>query len=264
MLKKIIMAAALTASASFATWDYFPVQEAGKGTVEGGLYYDKHHSWSQAGLNVGARYSVVQNLELSIQGWGFQFWAENDCNGCANKGDGFRDMALGFRYQLNPNVNIFADLHLPIGGDEVTNDEIAVYAGGQFATPINNDLKLGTEAGLFWGFEHDHNERGLEMHLGGELDYTIPTAKSVTPYLGMQIKTKITENTWEACDPEENKCIEKGDDSSGDMQFIIWVGASFAINQQLAVKGHLIVRSGDHNEMGGDASGLYVAADFNF
>ena len=47
MFKKIAMACAFIATASFATWDYYPVLEAGKGSFAGGLYYDWHHDWSQ-------------------------------------------------------------------------------------------------------------------------------------------------------------------------------------------------------------------------
>ena len=50
MFKKIALAAALVSSAAFATWDYYPVLEGGKGSAKGGLYYDWDHDWSQAGL----------------------------------------------------------------------------------------------------------------------------------------------------------------------------------------------------------------------
>ena len=109
MFKKIALASALAASAAFATWDFYPVLEAGKGSAEAGLYYDWYHDWSQAGLKVGARYSIIQNLEVSLQGWGFQFWSETDCNGCENGGDGLRDLTIGGRYQIDPMVALFLD-----------------------------------------------------------------------------------------------------------------------------------------------------------
>ena len=37
MFKKIALAAALAASAAFATWDYYPVLEGGKGSAKGNL-----------------------------------------------------------------------------------------------------------------------------------------------------------------------------------------------------------------------------------
>lgn len=269
MFKKIILAIAIVASASFATWDYFPVLEAGKGSAAAGLYYDWHHDWSQAGLKAGVRYSIIQNLEISLQSWGFQFWGETDCKGCANGGSGLRDLTLGGRYQITPMVNAFVDFLLPIGSTDNdgpgTNhpgsDELALYLGGQFSMPIEQapGLAFGTEAGLFWGFEHDNRERGLELHLGGEIDYTIANI-GLTPYAGLQLKFRITESEWEGDDGKEY-----GADDDGDKQIIIWLGAGYAvIPNQLNVKAQLFVRSGDHDNMGGDASGLYIGAEYFF
>ncbi len=260
-LKTFAIVTAVAVTSSFATWDYFPVLEAGKGSAEAGLYYDWHNDWSQSGLKIGARYSVIQNLEISLQSWGYQFWSEEDCANCPEGGDGLRDLTLGGRYQIDPMINVFLDLGLPIGGDESSSDEISIYLGGQFAmTNIKNavpGLAFGTEAGLLWGFEHDNVERGLEIHIGGELDYTIPNM-GLTPYIGLLLKLKLTEDSW------ETNGKEFGADNSGDTQINIRLGASYAINQMIAVKGELIVRSGDADNMGGDASGLYFACDIFF
>lgn len=261
MFKKIALATALIATASFATWDYFPVQEAGKGQAEAGLYYDWDNDWSQSGIKVGARYALIQNLELSIQSFGYQFWSEVDCKGCPNGGDGLRDLTLGARYQIDPRINAFLDVNLPIGSDDdgrnghpVSSNEVALYLGGQFsmAIPEAPGLAFGTEAGLDWGFEHDNFERGLEIHVGGEMDYTIPNV-GLTPYLGLQFKLQLTESTTDDGDT--------GWDDAGDNQINIWLGAAYAIDPMITVKAQLIVRSGD---MDGDATGLYAAADFNF
>ncbi|MCL4101672.1 hypothetical protein SAMN05720766_11248 [Fibrobacter sp. UWH9] len=264
MFKKIIAAAAIAASAAFATWDYFPVQEAGKGTLHGGLYYDWHHEWSQAGLNLGARYTVIQNLELSLQGWGYQFWSEVDCQGCTNGGDGLRDLTIGGRYQITPMVSGFIDLRLPIGNDDdgvnghpPSNSEVSIYLGGQFSMPIQGvqGLSFGTEAGLDWGFEHDNYERGLEIHIAGEMDFAVPNQIFI-PYLGLKFKLQLTEDTW-----EDDKGNEWGADDSGDSQFNLWLGCKFALNPQILLDARLIFRSGD---MDGDATGLYAGVDFNF
>lgn len=275
MFKKLALACAVFASASFATWDFYPVLEAGKGSAAGGLYYDWHHDWSQAGLKIGGRYSVIQNLELSVQGWGIQFWSENDCAGCENGGGGIRDLTIGGRYQFTPMVNAFLDLILPIGSDDVSGDEVAFYTGAQFSMPTGVEgLKFGTEAGFLWGFEHDNHERGLDLHLGGELAYTVPDI-GVTPFIGLQLKYRLTESTWEGykteCDNNNQNCREVGskkewgENDDGDTQFILWLGASyFVIPKQLDVKAQIFVRSGDHSNMGGDASGLYAGAEFFF
>lgn len=259
MFKKIALAAALTATASFAVWDYYPVLEAGKGSVEGGLYYDWDHDWSQAGLTIGGRYSIIQNLELSVQSWGFQFWSETDCEGCENGGDGLRDLIIGGRYQITPMVNGFLDIRLPIGGDEVTNDEISLYLGAQFSMKVTEapGLKFGTEAAFDWGFEHDNYERGLDLHLSGEVGYTVPDV-GITPFAGLKIKYRLTESEWEA----NGKDYGANDD--GDKHISIWLGADyFVIPNQLDLKAKLIIRSGDQS-LGGDATGLYVGAEFFF
>ena len=266
MFKKIALAAALVTSAAFATWDYYPVLDAGKGSVAGGLYYDWDDDWSQAGLKVGARYSLIQNLELSLQSWGYQFWGETDCDGCANGGDGLRDMIIGARYGIAPMITVFLDVNLPIGNEDWDgngtttpgSDEIFIYAGAQFSMPINEvpGMKFGTEAGILWGFEHDNNERGLDIHLGGEVAYTVPDV-GVTPFVGLQIKYRLTESTWE----EGGK--EYGHNDDGHKQINIWLGADyFVIPNQLDVIGKLFIRSGKVDD--GDATGLYVGVEFFF
>lgn len=258
MFKKIALAAAITATASFATWDYFPVLEAGKGTAEAGLYYDWDGDWSQAGLKVGARYTVVQALEFSLQSFGYQLWGENDCSHCGGNdgGDGLRDLTVGLRYQFDTQMNAFVDVNLPIGEDDPdggvnapSSDEVAIYGGVQFAQLLNPEFILGGEAGLDWGFEHHHYERGLELHIGIELDYSL-AQYGLTPFVGLQMKYRVTDSEWPG-----------GEGGSGDTQLNIWLGANYALNQQIYVTGRLIARSGD---MGGDATGLYVGCGINF
>ena len=179
-----------------------------------------------------------------------------------------RDLTIGARYQLDPMFNIFLDAHLPVGNDDVdanaishttppSSEEIALYLGGQFSMQVKDapGLKFGTEAGLDWGFEHDNYERGLDLHLGGEIAYTVPNV-GITPFFGLQIKYRITESTWEEGDHEV------GADDDGDKQVNLWLGADyFVIPNQLDVWAKLIVRSGD---IGGDATGINIGAEFFF
>ena len=67
MFKKIILALAVLACASFATWDYYPIPQNKNGGAEAGLYYDKDHRWSQAGLKMGARFTMIKGLEIALQ-----------------------------------------------------------------------------------------------------------------------------------------------------------------------------------------------------
>ena len=79
MFKKIILLAAVIASYSFATWDYFGLLQNSQGSFKAGLYYDTDDDWSQMGLRVAARMNVTPQFELSLQGFGYQFWGETDC-----------------------------------------------------------------------------------------------------------------------------------------------------------------------------------------
>ena len=186
MFKKIILLAAVIASYSFATWDYFGLLQNSQGSFKAGLYYDTDDDWSQMGLRVAARMNVTPQFELSLQGFGYQFWGETDCDACAEGGSGLKDLAIGARFALDPELYLFLDFNLPIGKDKAkgygttapSSHEMYIYAGAQHHKDISSikGAAYGTEAGLFWGFEHHNLERGLELRLGGEFDYTLPSA----------------------------------------------------------------------------------------
>lgn len=284
MFKKIILALALLAGASFATWDYYPIPDSSYGSFEAGLYYDKDHRWSQAGVKVGARFTMVKHLEISFTGWGYQFWNEEDCANCINGGDGLRDLTIGGRYEVAPMVTAFLDFNLPVGRDEhdgynthpPSNGEFSMYLGAQFSVPTKlKGFKFGTEGGILWGFEHDErhyaghhsDERGLDIHLGAEAAYTIPDV-GLTPYLGFLLKFRLTESEW--YDGHDN---EYGYGDRKSRQFNLWLGASYAINKMIEVKAHFIFRHEKYRgiedvespfHLGGNANGLYMGVIFNF
>ena len=104
MFKKIILLAAVIASYSFATWDYFGLLQNSQGSFKAGLYYDTDDDWSQMGLRVAARMNVTPQFELSLQGFGYQFWGETDCDACAEGGSGLKDLAIGARFALDPEL----------------------------------------------------------------------------------------------------------------------------------------------------------------
>lgn len=55
MFKKLSLAALLVATTAFASYDYYQLPEAGKGTVKGTFYYDSDDPWSQWSINASAR-----------------------------------------------------------------------------------------------------------------------------------------------------------------------------------------------------------------
>ena len=111
MFKKIALAAALTATASFATWNYFPVLENHKGQAEVGVTDLMQDKTNQLGLFVGARYTVIPNLELGVKlpYTVFTHWDGEDA-----KRDGLNNIPLMVRYQFMPIMNAFVDVDLPV------------------------------------------------------------------------------------------------------------------------------------------------------
>ena len=277
MFKKVILLAAAIATSSFATWDYFGLLQNSAGSVKAGIYYDTDDDWSQMGLKVGARVNVSPQFELSLQGFGYQFWGETDCDACSEGGSGLRDMTIGARFALDPELYFFLDFNLPIGKDKAkgygttspSSYEMSLYFGAQHHNDIGaiKGAAYGTEAGLFWGFEHHNKERGLELRLGGEFDYTLP-AVPLTLSIGGQFWLRLFKSEYD----NGSKDVDLHDDWSN--QFKFWVGAGFAISQSLSINGQIIARSQDLKKkardngvsipMEGDAIGFTMDMEFKF
>ena len=66
MFKKIALAAALAATASFATWDYFPVKEAGHGQAQISEQVKMHGKASLDDVILQGRYSIIPNFEVGL------------------------------------------------------------------------------------------------------------------------------------------------------------------------------------------------------
>ena len=187
---------------------------------------DMDDDWSQMGLKVGARMNIAPKVELSIQSFGFQFWGETECDACAEGGYGLRDLIIGARYALDPELYFFLDFNLPIGRERndgttpPSQGEIFLYFGAQHNKAIDamKGASYGTEAGIFWGFEHHDLERGLELHLGAEFDYKLPSAP-LTLLVGTQFWLRIFES--------EDHDKDLRDDWSDQWKF--WFGANFEV-----------------------------------
>jgi hypothetical protein len=276
MIKKVILLAAAIATSSFATWDYFGLLQNSQGSVKAGLYYDTDDDWSQMGLKVGARVNIAPQFELSFQSFGYQFWGETDCNTCEEGGSGLRDLVIGARYALDPELYFFLDFNLPIGKDKKTDKgrtppshhEMFIYAGAQHHRDIASikGAAYGTEAGLFWGFKHHKQERGLELRLGGEFDYTLPSAP-VTLLVGGQFWFRVFASEYDN-GTKKNKTMH--DDWSNQWKF--WVGAGVPLNDVISLKGQIIARAQSLKNknyepeitMEGDAIGFALDMEFKF
>lgn len=240
MLKKIALVAAVAASASFATYSYFPVGDAHKGEVEISDSYTWHDHWSMDRINVNAKFNVIQNLEVSLQGIGYQIWNEaDDCDdtkSCPDN-DGIYAMTLGARYQFLPFLIGALDIRLPLTSEDVAGgkyDPFGLYAAIQFTKEFIPNLWFGSELGFDWMFEDEKLEEGVTMTIQAELDYTI-AAIGLTPWIGIEFDQQLSMDKLDGHD------IEGTDEN----QLTFWVGAQYDINQMFAVKVNFAISNGD-------------------
>ncbi len=257
MFKKIALAAALATSASFATYTFFPVGEPGKGQVEADMKYQWHDHWSSNNIMIKGKYNVIPNLEVSIMGVGYQLWNEDDrCDGknydvCPDN-DGFRALTLGGRYQFMPMLIGALDIDVPLNSDDVVGkyDPLALYAAIQYTQEIQTGLAVGAEAGLKWKFEDENMEEGLILQVMAEIDYTIPSV-GLTVWGGLGFFDQLTETEINGYDVED----------SDESQIELWAGASYAINQMIALRAQFTLSKGD---LWGDHNTIEVGAQINF
>ena len=241
MFKKIALVAAMAASASFATYTFFPVGDANKGEVEISDIYSWHDHWSMNHINLNAKYNVIQNLEISLQDVGYQLWNEDDrCDddklvGCPDN-DGIYAMTLGARYQFMPILIGALDIHLPLTSEDVSGkyDPFGLYAAIQFTTEIVSNLWIGSELGFDWEFEDEKYEEGLTMTIQAELDYTIASI-GLTPWIGLEFDKQLSKDKSDGHDV----------DGTDESQLTFWVGAQYDINQMFAVKANFAISNGD-------------------
>ena len=227
MFKKIALATALVATASFATWDKFPVLENHKGQAQVGAGYLMQGDWSQLDLYLGARFTVIPNLELGAK-LPYRVFSDDDGN---DGPDGLGNIPLMVRYQFMPTMNVFVDVDLPTGDDEVVylDDGLGLHAGVQYSQPFGM-VNLGSELGFKMRTEGDnHHTPGYEINVGAEGDFAI--SPMITPYVGADLNVKITNS--EGKEAITGKTVEL--DDSGDMGIWIYLGGAFTINPMFTV-----------------------------
>jgi len=197
-MKKFLVAVLVCAVSSFAAWDLFPVKEAGKGEAKLGLGYDMPaEKTSYLGINLGARYSVIEGLEVALM-------FNSSPGGYVVKGDvpdppgvpgvtkipdntGLNQPILGVRYWLPLGLGVFADLTLPFGSKDLVGDKpsLALSIGGQYSIEVSKDISLGSEVSYNKVFI---DSAGVILGLAAELDFSFD---SITPYVAVDISTEI-------------------------------------------------------------------------
>jgi len=200
-MKKVLAAALFCAVSSFATWDLFPAQDAGKGEAKLGFAYGlPAEKMSGMALNLGARYSIIEGLEaglmLNKDDGGFVLSCSFDSESCEDAGigknTGLNQPIIGVRYWLPMGLGIAVDVTLPFGGKDLVGDDpqLGLDAGVQFSTKINDQLSIGSEAilNIINNSGKDYSA-GMNLNLAVEADYSIGSS---TPFLGIDLQQGLT------------------------------------------------------------------------
>ena len=256
MLKKIALAAAVAASSSFATYTFFPVGEANSGQVEAGVQYGWTDNTSDMNITLAGEYVIMQNLELSLTGLGYQLWNEwDECDDDCPDSDGIKAMTIGARYQFMPILIAALDVNIPLNSEDAVGpyDPFGLYAAIQYTQEFMPGLAFGSEAGISYKFEDNNITEGLGLKIQAELDYTIASI-GLTPWIGAAFDIRLSD--------VEVGPVEYG---SGDSAFTLWLGAGYNINPMFAVKANFIMKFADEKEsMGGDWMGVNAKFVVNF
>ena len=224
MFKKIALATALVATASFATWDKFPVLENHKGQAQVGDYYTMQDKFSRDGLYVGARYTVITNLELGLK---FSYVLFSDWDGNDLKQDGIDNLPLMVRYQFMPAMNAFLDVTLPIGNEDLVGKDkpFVFHFGAQYSQKMGM-VNLGAELGLQLETEGDDKTTPpWTLNIGAEGDFAIN--QMFTPYVGIDLYMLMGKFTYDG--------ESEGDSFTGDLLFHPYLGINIAFNQMISL-----------------------------
>lgn len=231
MFKKIALACIFFATASFATWDFFPVLENHKGETRIGATFAKQGKPMALVPYVGSRYTVLPNLELAMIVPYYVHLNINNENGLSNP-------EFMVRYQFLPFLNAFLDVEAPINKAPYTGDAWEFYFGTQYSQKFGI-VNLGSELGFGLETSGDNDITPpffLHTALEADFEFGIP----VIPLIGAGATMEIGKYS------RDGKSY--GNSHTGHMQGKGFGGARFVINPAFNVEATGAVIFGKHLE----------------
>lgn len=224
MLKKIFLAAAFCATASFATWDKFPVLGNHKGETVVGIGFDYERSYDLMQLKpyLGSRYTVLPNLELGVI---LPYYV----NLTMNNDNGLDNPKLMARYQIVPSVNVFLDVLVPISHGYNYYDVWVFSFGAQFSKNFGI-VDFGSEVGLSVNLETDDDfSAPLRLNYGAEADFKLNIP--LTPFVGADVQVLMGHITG------KNETGKRYNDNlTGKYAVYPYVGLKYAFTPNLTVQ----------------------------
>jgi len=225
-MKKVLTTALLCTVSAFATWDYFPIKPAGKGEAIVGAQYFMQDKESVIGLNAGARFSVIEGLEIAAlfngRGiGGFPLTYSYDGDSCEDDymdcPPSFDQPVIGLRYWLPMGVGIALDATLPFQGDFFGGNDAAHLAftpAVQYSAKFTEQLEFGSQVSFSIPLEKNDVKPAKELGIGLELDCYLGF---INPYVGVDVAMELIK--------------EAGDKHTGIMPY---AGVIFYINEMFS------------------------------
>jgi hypothetical protein len=257
-MKKVLAVALLSAASAFATWDYFPIKPAGNGEVKAGVDYSMLDKWSGLGINAGARFSVIDGLEIAAL-FNFPMTESTDGHSCKDyKSDCPPTMTapvIGLRYWLPTGIGVALDVALPFqgkaaeGGDKGAS--LTFTPAVQYSTNFTEELSLGSQVSFSIPLENgDKRTPSMELGVGAELDYSLGL---VTPYVGIDVAMKLSDPKY------DGKKIDGAKKGTGIEPGL---GAIFAFNETFGADVGVTLSFGE-DYYGTDKTKTTIEANFS-
>ena len=254
MFKKIALAAALAATASFATWDYFPVLETHKGQVELANTSSMLGKTTLLTETLAARFTIVQNFEAGLaipvlaNAW-YDGKSDDDAGG-------LMPIELMLRYQFMPIMNAFLDVDFPTCGKHACDDDDAFtfHFGAQFSQKFGI-VDFGSELGLTLETKgKDKNTPPWVLNLGLEADFAV--SEVITPYVGLDLYMKLGKYTYDG--------KSRGESHTGEMGVSPYVGLTANITPMFYLGGDIRLGFGENFYGDNTLIEITVRAGLNF
>lgn len=235
LLNKMILAAALCATTTFAAVDRFAVLENHKGELSFGSNFTKQGEHKDLIFDIQSRYTILPNLELGMT-------LPYDVSLDKDHLNGLMMPFLGARYQFIPSLRAFLSVGVPT--------MVGPYSSWVFEFGIQESQKWGlVNLGSFLGLEvetegEDNISSPMSLNFGVE---TIFDLGVVNPFVCANGTMKIGKYEGKLTDT-----IRVNEDVSGHVGVWLSAGVIVAINSDVEVSAGVGTAVGKEDVVGHD------------
>lgn len=234
MFKKLLCAAALCASSSFAFWDVFPVLEDHHGETSAGVSFEKQGKNMELFPYIGTRYTILPNLELALTIPYFINLTGNNDNGVLNP-------IFTARYQFIPSMNVFLDIRIPSTESLYSSTAWGFCLGAQYSQKVSI-VNFGAYVGL--SVQTDGDEQispplGLDFGFETKFEFGFP----IVPFIGAGAMMEIGKYS------EDGHHI--GNSHTGHLLVTPIAGLQFNINESFNIEASANTTLGKKDHLGG-------------